>query len=427
MNKQKIKKLFNLKNSPIVKLTTGSLIAQMIAILISPITTRLYTPEQLGVYTLLITVVTLFGPIISAKIEMAIVTEKEEKDMYAAMVLAAIICVILSIIATILYSIYIILTGQFANEYIIYLSIIFIYLIMTGFLNILTSYNNRNKDYNIISSVYVIRTTVQNLGLVVFGIMKFSIVGMLLSQIIGSLFGLRRQSEKLIPNWNKLKEVKKEDLKRVIKNNYKLALYTTPATLCNSCSYSLINFFITALYGSTIFGYYSISYRVLGIPLTLVSANVSKVFFERASKEMNETKSFTNILKKITLFLVSLAIPMVVVLTLIGPILCKFVFGQEWEAAGKYIQILVFMFGLRLVVGTLTPALIIAKKQATEMKMQIIFLICSILTFAISKAFNFSIEIFLWIITISYSIIYIIMYMYIYKVSKGKEVMKNEN
>ncbi|MCI8547855.1 MAG: oligosaccharide flippase family protein [Bacilli bacterium] len=422
MKKKRRINFSTIKKSPITKLTFGSLIAQAIAILISPITTRIYTPEQLGVYTLLLTVVTLFGPVLSAKIEMAIVTEKEEEKIYPIIVLSAIMCIILSIITIILYTIYIIITNQFNKEYILYLIIIFVYLVITGFSNILISYNNRNKDYEIISTVYVIRTIIQNLGLVVFGIMKFSIIGMLISQVVGSLFGLRKQSEKLIPNWNKLKSVKKEDLKKVLKNNYKLILYTTPATLCNSGSYSLINFFITALYGATIFGYYSISFRILGIPLSLVSTNVSKVFFERASNEINQTGKFNNTFKKISLLLLMIAIPMIVLLVLLAPFICKIVFGEEWIIAGQYIQILVFMFGIRLVVSAISPALVIAKKQDVEMKMQITFLVASIMSYLISKHFHLNIYLFLGMISVLYSIIYLVIYIYIYILSKGKEV-----
>ena len=415
------------KKSSIAKLTLGSLIAQVISIIVSPITTRIYTPEQLGVYTLLITVVTLFGPILSGKIEMAIVTEKEERNIYPIIALSIFICIGVSIVTTILYMIYIIITNQFSSEYIWYMLIIFFYLLITGFSNILISYNNRNRDYEIISSVYVIRTIIQNLGLVIFGFMNFSITGMLLSQVLGSFFGIRKQAEKLIPNLNKIKQVRKEELIRVAKENYKLIIFTSPATLCNSASYSLLNFFINGLYGSTIFGYYSISYRVLGLPLSLVSSNVSKVFFERASNELNEVGNFRNTLKRITFLLILVAIPMVLVLGTLAPILCRIVFGNEWEVSGKYIQILVFMFGIRLVVGALTPALIIAKKQSVEIKMQIAFLVVSVFTYIICKNLNLNMYIFLMIVSIMYSIIYIVIYIYIYIISKGKEVMKNES
>ena len=76
--KQLIKNLRQNKAlSSITTLASGSLIAQVITILTSPITTRIFTPEELGTYTLLITAVNMFGPIICLRYDLAIVTEKQ--------------------------------------------------------------------------------------------------------------------------------------------------------------------------------------------------------------------------------------------------------------------------------------------------------------------------------------------------------------
>lgn len=422
---KKSKSLRQIIKSPIFKLTSGSIIAQLVAIVASPITTRLYTAQQLGTYTLLLTVVTMFGPLLSGKIEMAIVSEKKEKKIYPIIVLSGILCIFFSTIVTLLYSIYLLTTIKVSLEYFAYVIIIYIYMLITGFTNILVSYNNRNKDYEIISSVYVIRTTIQNIGLVLFGICNFSVIGMLLSQVIGSLFGIKRQSKKLILKFENLKLVTKAEIKQAFMENYKLLIYTTPSTLCNSASYSLINFFISSLYGTIVFGYYSLSYRILGIPLAIISSNVSKVFFERASKSMNETGGFKGELVQMTLLLSFVAVPMIIVLLILAPSLCAFVFGTEWVVAGEYIRILVFMFGIRLVVSALTPSLVIANKQSIEFKIQILFLACSTCTFLISKLLNLSIQQFLFIIMITYSIVYLIMYIIILRLSKGD--VKYEN
>lgn len=65
----------------VFRLTVGSLIAQLITALVSPISTRLYTPEQLAVYTLILTVSSMFGPVLCGKYDMAIVSAKDEKEV----------------------------------------------------------------------------------------------------------------------------------------------------------------------------------------------------------------------------------------------------------------------------------------------------------------------------------------------------------
>lgn len=61
------------------------------------------------------------------------------------------------------------------------------------------------------------------------------------------------------------------------------------------------------------------------------------------------------------------------------------------------------------------------------MKMQIAYLIMSVLTYIICKNLSLNVYVFLIIISITYSLIYVVIYIYIYKKSNGKEVVKNEN
>ena len=58
--KEKIKALLKYKSvRSVTTLFSGSLIAQLIVVGSSPFTSRLYTDEQMGIYTLMVTVVTL--------------------------------------------------------------------------------------------------------------------------------------------------------------------------------------------------------------------------------------------------------------------------------------------------------------------------------------------------------------------------------
>ncbi len=144
------------------------------------------------------------------------------------------------------------------------------------------------------------------------------------------------------------KDVKLNEVKDTLLKYKKLPIYSMPAHFLNSASYSMLNFFITELFGLGTLGYYSITYRILGIPLTLVSLNVSKVFFQRASEEKNNTGGYRRTLMQLTLFLACLSIPMVLVLVTLGPFLFELFFGAGWGVAGRYAQILAPMYGLKI-------------------------------------------------------------------------------
>ncbi|WP_339808605.1 oligosaccharide flippase family protein [Paenibacillus sp. FSL R7-0337] len=404
----------------IIQLTTGSLLAQLITIVVSPISTRLYTPEQLGIYSLILTITSVFGPIICGKYDLAIVSAKSEKEVANLILSSAIFALIFSFIISIGYSVYLNNNITIVNEVGVYAYVIILILLVNGLINIASSYNNRQKEYKIISSVYVTRSFFQNIGLIFFGLLKLGTVGLLISQLVGSVFGLKKQTKSLYGNKEIFKSVKLHDIKGEMIKHINQPLYSMPAHFVNSSSYSILNFFITGLFGMEVFGYYSMSYRMLGLPLSLVSSNVSKVFFQRAYQEKIDTGSFRRTLKNTTLFLFALSVPMVLFLMFFSPQIFKFVFGEKWYMSGVYVKILAPMFGIRLIVSALTPAVIIAGKQKIELLIQLLFCITSIIMFFICKIINTEIYIFLKLISISYSFIYVLFYLLIYKISRDK-------
>lgn len=404
----------------ITQLTFGSLIAQLITVLVSPISTRLYTPEQLGIYTLIITVSAMFGPVLAGKYDMAIVSAEDENEVNNLIVGSTYISILFILLITIGYHFYLNSKPEILNEVGLFAYLLIGILCLSAAVNILNYYNNRYKEYKLISSVYVVRTSFQNLGLVLFGFLRFGAIGLLLSQLLGSFAGLKKQSKRLYNNRSQFKEVNFKEVKNVLVKYKKQPLYAMPAHFINSTSYSILNFFITGLFGLSSFGYYSMSYRILGLPLSLVSMNVSKVFFQRASDEKHNKGTYNKTLIEITLFLLCLAIPMVLILVFLAPKLFELVFGDGWYVAGRYAQLLAPMYGVRFIVSALTPALVISGEQKLEVLIQSLFIICSIFSYFICKYMLLGIGTFLSIISLSYSIIYIFLYITIYKLSKKR-------
>ena len=62
-------------------LINGSIIAQAIPILISPILTRLYSPEDFGKYGVFLAIIGILNPIITLRYELAIMLKVKEKEL----------------------------------------------------------------------------------------------------------------------------------------------------------------------------------------------------------------------------------------------------------------------------------------------------------------------------------------------------------
>lgn len=402
-------------------LASGSIIAQIVTIICSPITTRLFTPEEIGIFTLITTAVTIFSPVISLRYEVSIVSETELENSLGLLQLSTIICTILSFIITIGYAIYLRLFSTINYNLIIMSLMIFILLFVTGIINILISFNNRMSEYTLITKLYIVRTGMQNAFMIVFGVLKTGFIGLMFSQIIGLLFGIKSQMSGLKDYKDKLKRIDKDKLKYVAKKHKRQVIWSTPATFLNGLSYSSMNYFIQFLFGDAILGLYSISYRILGLPLSVVASNISKVYFERASKEYIDNGNCIVSFKKTVLFSTIIAIPMGVIMYFAAPTAFKIIFGEAWYESGVFVSILTPMVMLRFIASSVNVSTIISNRQNIDLLMQIILLTSSLTVFGLVYIFKLSINIYLQLTNVFISLIYIIYIFILYDTIRGKK------
>ncbi|MEH7119240.1 oligosaccharide flippase family protein [Neobacillus vireti] len=422
--------LKNFSNTSYLKsigtLFTGSLIAQLITIILSPVITRIYTPEDLGYYSLLLSVIAMFGTAITGRYDMPIVKVNNESEVYSLIVASSIINVIFSSVVSVCSLAYFIIYENMYSNIGITILLIFPMFIMTGVINTVSSYNNRYKEYKLLSSVSINRAITQNSGQVLFGIFGLGIKGLLISNFLSLLVGLNAQFKRLKRNLTLLKEVNFKEVKEVLIRYNNQLFFSTPSILLNTVSYSLINFLISYLYGAKVLGYYSLSYRMLGLPLSLISMNVARVFFEQASSELRLTGMCINSFKKTFKFLFYIAIPMGIILIILAPTAFSFVFGSSWKTAGIYVQVLTPMFVARFIILSLTSVLVITDNQKYELKMQALFIVSTSIAFLLSKFLNLGIFYFLSLISLMYLISYIIFGLKLFNFSSRVINLKNQ-
>ena len=150
----KNKTLFSEFNQSVLKLVTGTGIAQLIAIALSPILTRVYTPTDFGQFGLYMSILAILSVGITGRYELALMLPKSHRK--ASQLLA--LCLILTLFFTTLASIGIItykytLSHTYPLEnwiYVLPLGILF-----TGFFNCLSYWTNRLKEYKTLATTTI--------------------------------------------------------------------------------------------------------------------------------------------------------------------------------------------------------------------------------------------------------------------------------
>lgn len=401
----------------VLTLMTGTTIAQAIPIAISPILTRIYSPEDFGVFALFVAIASIFGSIVNGRYELAIMLPKKNENAINVVALGLVIAVFISFILLILVIFFknyfiIILRNK---EIGIWLYFIPVTVFFIGLFNILSYWNNRKKYYQDIANATIIKSIILSIIQLFIGILKPGVAGLISGQIISNMFA----NMKLIKNISKdkilLSKIDKTKMIALAKKYKDFPKFSMPAILANSLSQNLTNILISSFYNVTTLGFYSLVQRVLGVPSALVGSAIGQVFFQQATQEKQETgkaiKTFDSTLKKLT----------IIGLLLFGTLfftveyLFVFIFGEKWRIAGVYAHILLPLFFIRFLSSALSAILIVFEKQKNELLINMFLITTSIIMILVFNDFNQ----FLFFFTAFMSINYIIFLFYYYRVSKG--------
>ncbi|HCX0817064.1 TPA: type 8 capsular polysaccharide synthesis protein Cap8K [Staphylococcus aureus] len=390
-------------------------IAQVILIITTPIITRLYSPTEFGEFTIFSNIAMILIPIINARYDLLIVNTKNDRS---ANILSQISFLISLLILLILITIFAISACLYPNFILDFIFII-IMLFLVSLTNIFTNYLNKERKYKVLSLINVFRAGSMALLQIIFGLLALGSLGLIIGFSLSYIAGITLGYKTFKKHFNIVRD--KEETKALFLENKNQLVYSTPSILLNSLSFSVVVFFIGILYTNTEVGIYGMAIRVLGIPVTIISLGLSKIFMQQANDYYIEHGNFRNLLLKFSSILVIVSIILYVPLYLFSEELVNILLGHSWVDAITVIKIVIPLFVIRLIVSTVSLSVIVLQKQQLELILQALFLIGTTATFVISKMLNLTFLNFVSINTIVLIVSYMIFFIALYYFAKNKQ------
>ena len=353
----------NLKNSEFVSnfkiLAFGTLISQMIMLLSSPLITRIYSPEEFGVFALFTSIVSIFIPVSSLRYNTAIVianSNNESNDLIVVSILIAILFAFLIFLFTFFGEIYInkILDVEKLK---VWWNLIFFAILIQSLNLIIRNYLNRYKKYNLISKLSIIRSIIYVLVVIFFGYFGYSKNGLFFGEILAALTILIFAIIQFKPRISYFKSKITYGLVHVIKKYKDFPTYSFIASFLDKFTVMMPIFFLSKYFPEFIVGQYSLAVKVIFFPLSFVSSSISTIHLRKSKEIINQNGNLKKYLYKLTLLLVGIIFIPALILFFFGPEIFSFMFGNKWQTAGEFIQILIPALALIFVVSTLSPLL----------------------------------------------------------------------
>ena len=346
--------------------------AQVIMFAFIPIVTRIYSPEEFGLYSLFFSITTAVALISSLNYEQAIVLPKSDKDAQALFFLSTAILLGIVVISSILsFVFYDFLLEYFQGmEYFIWLLPLSV--LITGFQQIFDQYSNRKNFYKqmasakIISSVGTVSTQISSRY--IFGLNGL-VFGKVFSDLLGIIFLYKHHIKEQTLHLRSMTK------KRVIinaKRHDHFPKFQTGTSLMNYLAQYLPIFLFPILFSSEAAGYYALTFRILMVPTTIMGGSVRSVYYQKASSMYSENKSIYSLYKKTTLGLLKIyAIPLIVI-AIFGQEIFSLLFGEKWHTSGVIAQIVIFssLFAFINIPSVMTFNIL--KLQKLQLKLQIL-------------------------------------------------------
>ena len=406
----------------IALMSSATIAAQMINVVIQPILTRIVPAETLGIFTFLVSMANIAIPVASLKLDLLITSEADDnRAQYITDVCVVVTTIISSIFLLVISCGY----ALKANIFCQYGPIIFTVPLMVftnGIRFLFISYNNRYRQYKIIGLIGILRELTRGGIQIVSGLLTLGALGQVAGYALAPLSGLKKQTAEYVQKFKQRQTLDYATFKDVIIKGKKQILYLVPAQFLNSFSSSLVILFISMLYSTEQLGYYSAGVRLLEVPMIFITANVSKVFYKQISEDVNLHHAVLPKFTKISIALLLISTLAFGTLYFIAPQFSRFIFGEGYEVAGEYIKCLCLMYLVRMVATSFTGLFTIFGKQQVELGLNVFLIVAASVVYVISRKTDLPITSFMWLISISYSLMYLTLWLGYYSLCKSHDL-----
>ena len=326
----------------VLTLLTGTTVAQALPIAISPILTRIYTPNDFGIFGIYFAIFMVLSVASTGKYELAIMLPEKDEDAINIFVVGTIICTLFSLLTLIfIFIFYDQIILAFKNETVSsWLYFIPLSVFLVGIFNLLNYFNNRKQYYRDISTAMIYKAIVNCGAQLSLGVFAPGPNGLIVGQVLSQSFSNIKLVKNVISQKSLISAINKQRVIHLFIKYRKFPKYSLPSDLLNSASTQLPIIFFAYLFNSSIVGFYALAQRVISMPVTLIATSIGQVFFRDASSLSYDMEKFSDLTSEVYSKLLYISVVPFSLLIIFSEQIFQFAFGKNWLVAGQYSQVL---------------------------------------------------------------------------------------
>ena len=334
----------------------GAFISQLINLLALLVLTRLYTPDDFGIFGIYSAIVSLGAVISGLRYELAVSLPKRDATATNIMALTALSVFTFAITILIIFIVFDLLDFLTNFKLFGYMFVIPFGIVAAGFYQTIIYWAMRQNEFQSIStsrigqstSIFVIQLAFGFLGAGMMGL----IVGNILSHVAGAmLLILKLGGVKSIS----LRQVTWSRMQSLAIHFQRFPKFSVLEGLAAAAATQLPFLVFAANFSPTRTGQFMLTLQIAQAPLRLIGSAMGQVVFSRVAEAKREGH-LTELMTSTMRMLARLGVAPLLMTTTIAPELFVLIFGETWRSAGTYVFYLTPILVLEFIFAPLSVA-----------------------------------------------------------------------
>jgi len=351
---------------------TGTVVAQAIPLAISPLLTRLYSPEAIGLQTLYMGLAAALAVVATCRYDLAVVLADDDEEVAAVSAavlgMTACLCAVLVAGAAVAAPWFATRAGHGNDTGWVWLLPAMV--AGTALMQLSSSLASRSRDFGRIATANVANQATYAACAIAFGFAGAHIEGLVTAKTSGQWVGAATVVGGAWYVLTRLHRVSWASVCAAVKKYRQFLLFNAPYSLVGNISRDMPIFVFSAISSAQAAGFYGLARMVLMAPALLLSGALSQVFYREAVALRGSAR-----LQALTLALLRLgllaAAPLFAFCAVWSDGLFAMLFGPEWRQGGTFAMLLAPAAWMALQTGWPERLFEVAMRQDVSFRVQI--------------------------------------------------------
>ncbi|WP_326533447.1 lipopolysaccharide biosynthesis protein [Pseudorhodoferax sp.] len=348
-------------------LATGSGLAKLVALLLTPVVARIYSPEAFGSFAIFLAATTMATPFTSLRYSAALPLPR--RDDTAVNLLAC--CLALLLACCLLLALVLALASAplfeafGAGALAPFWPLFVLSVALAGGYEILTSWSVRARSFRRIAKAEITMSMVGGLCKIALAFAALARLGLVLGHLLGQACSVALLLRGAVADMARhRRRIGRRHMLRVLVRYADFPRYRFASQILLLLSAQLPIFLVGAQYGAAVAGQLGLAFTVMAIPVTLLVQTTAQAYYaEIARIGRNDPAGIAQLSRSIAKKLLLLGIAPTLVLVFGSPVLFRLLFGPQWGQAGVFSSALAIYLLAQFVSNPLSNVLNVLHRQ----------------------------------------------------------------